>query len=55
MATLCRDKLLELIEGSSIKIETFRKEQVGPASISLRLGDSFRVFEKTRDVFHDVT
>ncbi|MGD0690681.1 MAG: dCTP deaminase [Candidatus Bathyarchaeia archaeon] len=52
MATLGRDRLLELIEGGSIKIEPFRKEQVGPASINLHLGDSFRVFEKTRDVFH---
>ena len=52
MATLGRDKLLELIEAGSIKIEPFSKEQVGPASIDFHLGDSFRVFEKTRDVFH---
>ncbi len=52
MATLGRDELIKLIENGSIKIEPFRKEQVGPASIDLHLGESFRVFEKTRDVFH---
>ncbi len=52
MATLGRDELIKLIENGSIRIEPFRKEQVGPASIDLHLGDSFRVFEKTRDVFH---
>jgi dCTP deaminase len=52
MATLGRNKLLELIDNGSIKIEPFRREQVGPASIDFHLGDSFRVFEKTRDVFH---
>ncbi len=52
MATLGRDELLKLIEDGSIRIAPFRKEQVGPASIDLHLGDSFRVFEKTRDVFH---
>jgi len=52
MATLGRDELLKLIETGSMRIEPFRKDQVGPASIDLHLGDSFRVFEKTRDVFH---
>jgi dCTP deaminase len=52
MATLGKDELLKLIESGTLRIEPFRKEQVGPASINLHLGDSFRVFEKTRDVFH---
>ena len=52
MATLGRDKIFKLIEDGSIKIEPFSKDQVGPASIDLHLGDTFRVFEKTRDVFH---
>lgn len=52
MATLGRDELLKLIEKGAMRVEPFRKEQVGPASIDLHLGDSFRVFEKTRDVFH---
>jgi dCTP deaminase len=51
MATLGKNELLKLIENGILRIEPFRKEQVGPASIDLHLGDSFRVFEKTRDVF----
>ena len=52
MATLGKDELLKSIENGILRIEPFRKEQVGPASINLHLGNSFRVFEKTRDVFH---
>lgn len=52
MATLGRVRLLKLIENRTIGIEPFTKRQVGPASIDLHLGDTFRVFEKTRDVFH---
>jgi dCTP deaminase len=52
MATLGKDELLKLIENGILRIEPFRREQVGPASINLHLGESFRVFEKTRDVFH---
>ncbi len=51
MATLGKDELLKLIGNGILRIEPFGKEQVGPASIDLHLGDSFRVFEKTRDVF----
>jgi dCTP deaminase len=52
MATLGRNELLKLIENGSVRIEPFRREQVGPASVDLHLSDSFRVFERTRDVFH---
>jgi dCTP deaminase len=52
MATLGRDQLLKLITDGTLRIKPFRKKQVGPASIDLHLGDTFRVFEKTRDVFH---
>ena len=52
MATLGRDRIFKLIEDGSIRIEPFNKDQVGPASIDLHLGDTLRFFEKTRDVFH---
>jgi len=52
MATLGREQLLKHIADGSLRIRPFRKSQVGPASIDLHLGDMFRVFEKTRDVFH---
>ncbi len=52
LAIVGKHELLRLIEKGILRIEPFRAEQVGPASIDLHLGDSFRVFEKTRDVFH---
>ena len=52
MATMGRNELLKLIRDGSVRVEPFREAQIGPASIDLHLGDSFRVFEKTRDVFH---
>ena len=52
MATLGRDRILKLIKDGTIRVEPFDETQVGPASIDLHLGDTFRYFEKTRDVFH---
>ena len=52
MVTLGRDRIFKLIEDGLIAIEPFSRSQVGPASINLHLGSTFRVFEKTRDVFH---
>jgi dCTP deaminase len=52
MATLGREDILRLVEGGSIRIEPFSPNQVGPGSIDLHLGNTFRVFEKTRDIFH---
>lgn len=52
MATLGRDRIFKLIEDELFKIEPFDPTQVGSASIDLHLGDTFRVFEKTRDLFH---
>lgn len=52
LATLGRDEILRLLSAGTIKIEPFSDDQIGPASIDLHLGNTFRVFEKTRDVFH---
>jgi len=52
LATLGRERILKLVKDGSIKVDPFDEKQVGPASIDLHLGDTFRVFEKTRDVFH---
>jgi len=52
MATLGREEILKLLANGSVKIEPFNIEQLGPASIDLHLGNTFRVFEKTRDIFH---
>jgi dCTP deaminase len=40
--------ILELVEGGRIRIDPWDPELVQPASIDLRLGDSFRVFHNHR-------
>jgi len=52
LAVLGRDEILQLLTNRLLKIEPFDKDQVGPASIDLHLGDTFRVFEKSRDIIH---
>jgi dCTP deaminase len=52
MATLGREEILRLVAEGSIRIEPFHSDQVGPGAIDLHLGETFRVFEKTRDIFH---
>jgi len=52
LATLGRNSIFKLIDDGSIKLEPFSRSQVGSASIDLHLGGTFRVFEKTRDIFH---
>ena len=54
MSILTRDVILELIQSGQIQIDPFSKEQVGPASVDLHLGNHFRVFKEIRRPF-DVT
>ena len=51
MALLSGEKILELVKSGQLKIEPFRKDQVGAGSIDLHLGNEFRVFKKVHDVF----
>ena len=46
MSILTRDEILKLISAGQIRIEPFLEKQVGPASIDLHLGNSFRVFKE---------
>jgi len=46
MAVLSQKDILKQIKKGKIKITPFSKEQVGPASIDLRLGNEFRIFKK---------
>ena len=41
---LTRKKILEEIKSNNIKITPFNKNQLGPASYDLTLGDEFRIF-----------
>ncbi len=52
MAILTRSEILKEIKNGNIKIEPFSKSQIGPASIDLRLGNDFRVFKETREIYH---
>jgi dCTP deaminase len=56
MSILTRDVIFELIHSGVIEIDPYCADLVGPASIDLRLADSFRVFKnvrKTYDVLED--
>lgn len=54
MSILTRNEILKLVRGGQIKVDPFFPEQVGPASIDLRLGNDFRLFKEARQPF-DVT
>lgn len=46
MTVLTREEILKEIKKGRVRIQPFLKDQVGPASIDLHLGDEFRVFKK---------
>lgn len=49
MGVLTREEILRAIECGVIEIDPFERDQVGPGSIDLRLGNEFRVFKKLRN------
>jgi len=51
MAILTHDKILEEIQKGNIIIEPFSREQVGPASVDLHLGNIFRILKPQKDAF----
>ncbi|MEM3374643.1 MAG: dCTP deaminase [Candidatus Woesearchaeota archaeon] len=51
MSILTKNEILKEIKKGNIKIKPFKPENLGPASIDLCLGDKFRVFEKTNEIF----
>jgi|SRR5579884_475762 dCTP deaminase len=54
MAILSKPEILKLLKAGKLKVEPFRRAQVGEGSIDLHLGSEFRVFKKAHDVFHVV-
>ena len=48
MSILTREAIRKEMEAGRILIEPFEENQLGPASVDLRLGDEFRVFHPTR-------
>ena len=51
MSVLTRDVILELIRSGEIEIDPYSADLVGPASIDLRLANSFRVFRNVRKTY----
>ena len=49
MGVLTREEILKEVRRGTIEIDPFEEDQVGPASIDLRLGREFRVFKKLRN------
>ncbi len=52
MAVLTRDEIIKKINIGEIIIEPFEKTRVGPASVDLTLGNTFRVFKNVHDLIH---
>ena len=52
MGILTHDEILKEIKAGNIVITPFCEDQVGPASVDLRLGNEFRVFKKLHNLYH---
>ena len=50
MAVLGRQAILQAIDDGLIAITPFNADHVGPASVDLTLGSTFRVFRKVHEV-----
>jgi len=47
MSILTKDEIFKEIEAGNIEITPFKRDQVGPASIDLHLGNNFSMFKRT--------
>ncbi len=45
---LTRGEIIRLIKKREIRVEPFDEKSIGPASIDLRLGNEFRIFDKIK-------
>lgn len=52
MSVLSRSVILKEIKKGQIKINPFKKSQVGPGSIDFHLDKTFRIFKTAKDIFH---
>jgi dCTP deaminase len=52
LTVLAKNEILKLINSGKIKIKPFNPDQVGPGSVDLHLGNTFRIFKKTHKAFH---
>ena len=49
---LSREEILKEIESGRIIIEPFDKNNLGPASLDLKVSNEFRIFNKIHEIFH---
>lgn len=49
---LSKSEILREIERGRIKVEPFDIQNLGPASIDLRVSDEFRIFKKVHEIYH---
>jgi dCTP deaminase len=54
VAVLTRDEIIKEINKGNIRIEPFSDDMVGPGSVDLTLGNTFRTFKKMHEIY-DVT
>jgi dCTP deaminase len=52
MTILAHDAILRAIDAGELVFTPFQRDQVGPASVDLTLGNSFRVFKKVGKILH---
>lgn len=52
MTILSRDAILRLLDAGRLAVTPLARDQVGPTSIDLTLGNEFRVFKKVETVLH---
>jgi dCTP deaminase len=52
MTILSRDAILRLLDAGRLVVTPLTRDQVGPTSIDLTLGNEFRVFKKVETVLH---
>ncbi|MHB2019422.1 MAG: dCTP deaminase [Candidatus Xenobia bacterium] len=52
MSILTHNEILKEVESGGIVITPFSKDQVGPGSVDLTMGNEFRVFKKIHNIVH---
>lgn len=50
MSILTRNEILKEIDAGNISVTPFDENMIGPGSIDLHLGDTFRTFKKVHDI-----
>lgn len=52
MSILTKSEIKKLIKNGGIKIEPYSESLIGPASVDLTLANDFRIFKKSKNIYH---